>query len=128
MRLLNERAMEPDQLSFSPKHLAELIDLTESGVISNSLAKEVFEMVFANDVSPSSYVEENGLKTVDDTQELQKIIKRVLEQNPKSVQDYLGGKKKAIGFLVGQTMKATQGRAEPARTRELLEESLLKLS
>ena len=85
-------------------------------------------MVFANDVSPSSYVEENGLKTVDDTQELQKIIKRVLEQNPKSVQDYLGGKKKAIGFLVGQTMKATQGRAEPARTRELLEESLLKLS
>lgn len=127
MRLLNERAMEPDQLSCSPKHLAELIDLTEAGVISNSLAKEVFEMVFANDVSPSSYVEENGLKTVDDTQELQKIIKRVLEQNPKSVQDYLGGKKKAIGFLVGQTMKATQGRAEPARTRELLEESLLKL-
>ena len=124
MRLLNENAMQPEDIPFSPEHLAKLIELTEAGVIGTTLAKEVFEVIFAKDVNPEIYIEEHGLKTVEDEKELHLIIEQVVKEYPKSVEDYKSGKKKAIGFLVGQIMKATQGRANPTLAKELLEKQL----
>ncbi len=124
MRLMKENGMEPAQLGFSPKNLASLIELAESGEINSSVAKEVFEKIFYDDVDPKKYVDANGLRTVSDDKELRAVIEKVIEDNPKSVEDYRGGKKKAIGFLVGQTMKAMRGKANPAAANKILEELL----
>ena len=88
------------------------------------MAKEVFEQIFAKDVDPVSYVEEQGLKTVNDAGELRNIILQVIKDNPRSVADYQNGKEKAIGFLVGQTMKAMKGKANPGMVNQILRELL----
>ena len=121
MRLMKEAAIEPEQLKFSPENLAKLINLTEEKVINSSVAKEVFEKIFADDIDPEKYVEENGLKTVADDGALKSVIEKVIEENPQSVEDYRSGKKKAIGFLVGQTMKAMQGKADPGMINQILQ-------
>ena len=124
MRLLKEKEMEPEDLSFSPKNLAALIDMVEAKKINGTVAKEVFEKIFTDDVSPEEYVEENGLGTVSDTGALREVIERVIAENPQSVADYRSGKTKAIGFLTGQTMKAMQGKADPAIVNQILKEIL----
>lgn len=124
MRLLKEQEMEPEDISFSPENLAKLIELTEEGSINGTVAKEVFEQIFAKDVDPVSYVEEQGLKTVNDAGELRNIILQVIKDNPRSVADYQNGKEKAIGFLVGQTMKAMKGKANPGMVNQILRELL----
>jgi aspartyl-tRNA(Asn)/glutamyl-tRNA(Gln) amidotransferase subunit B len=124
MRLLKEKDMEPEEIRFSPENLAKLIALTEEGTINGSVAKEVFAVLFEKDIDPDRYVEENGLKTVNDQGELRATVEQVLRDNPKSVEDYHNGKEKALGFLVGQTMKATKGKANPAMVNELLRELL----
>jgi aspartyl-tRNA(Asn)/glutamyl-tRNA(Gln) amidotransferase subunit B len=126
MRLLKEKEMEAEEISFSPKNLAKLIELTEDKVINSSVAKEVFEQIFENDIDPEQYVEEKGLKTVADDGALRQIVEKVVEDNPKSVEDYHSGKKKAIGFLVGQTMKAMQGKADPGMVNKILVQILDK--
>ncbi len=105
MRLMKENEMEPEQLKFSPENLAKLINLAENRVINSSVAKEVFEKVFTDDIDPEKYVEENGLKNDTDDGALKETIEKIVADNPQSVEDYHSGKKKAIGFLVGQTMK-----------------------
>ena len=124
MRLMKEHEMDPEELRFSPVNLAKLIELVESGTINGSVAKEVFEIVFDKDIDPEQYVEEKGLKSVNDEGELRDAVKRVIEENPQSVEDYHGGKEKALGFLVGQTMKATKGKANPGMVNKLLKELL----
>ncbi len=124
MRLLKEENLEPEDLSFSPAHLAALINLTEEGAISGTVAKEVFEAVFREDVDPVSYVEEKGLKADTDADALKKILEQVIADHPQSVTDYRNGKEKALGFLVGQTMKATRGKANPAMINQMLREML----
>lgn len=124
MRLLKEHEMEPEQIQFSPENLAKLITLTQDRVINGSVAKEVFEEVFTHNVDPEKYVEDNGLKTVADDGALRETIEKIVADNPQSVEDYHNGKKKAIGFLVGQTMKATQGKADPALINAILKELL----
>ena len=124
MRLLKEHGMEPEDISFSPANLAKLIGLTEAGTINSSVAKEVFEQVFEKDVDPERYVEEHGLKTVNDEGALRKTIEDVIAANPQSVNDYHNGKDKAIGFLVGQTMKAMKGKADPGMVNKILKELL----
>ena len=126
MRLLREYGMDADELSFSPVHLADLIDLADEGTISGSVAKEVFEEIFLHDIDPVKYVEEKGLKTVADESSLRSTIERVLSENPQSVEDYHNGKKKAMGFLVGQTMKAMQGKANPALVNQIVRDLLEK--
>lgn len=120
MRLLNEREMEPEELSFSAVHLADLIELVEKKEITGTVAKEVFELIFSEDIDPKSYVEKNGLKTVKDENKLKEIIKAVIEKNPQSVADYKSGKKKAIGYLVGQVMKEMKGKADPSSVNDIL--------
>ena len=124
LRLLKENDMEPEDIRFSPEHLAKLITLTDSNASNSSVAKEVFEEIFKNDVDPEVYVEEKGLKTVNDEGALRKTVEEVIANNPQSVEDYRNGKEKAIGFLVGQTMKAMKGKADPAMVNQLLKELL----
>ncbi len=124
MRLLKENGQEPEDLKFSPEHLAKLVELADGGTINSSVAKEVFEHIFYENVDPEQYVEEKGLKTVNDEGALRKIIEDIVAANPQSVADYKGGKEKALGFLVGQTMKEMKGKANPGRINEILKELL----
>lgn len=124
MRLLRERNMEPDELCFSPENLAKLILLVESKEITTTVAKEVFEVMFEKDIDPEKYVTEKGLKTVSDDSLLGEVVKKVIRENRQSVEDYRNGKQKALGFLVGQTMKAMKGKADPAVVNRLLTEEL----
>ena len=124
MRLLKEQEKEPEDISFSPENLAKLIALTESKAINSTVAKEVFEKIFEEDIDPDQYVEEHGLKTVNDEGALRTTIEKVITENPQSVEDYHNGKKKAIGFLVGQTMKEMKGKADPGMVNQILQELL----
>ncbi len=126
MRLLKEKSMEPDEISFSPENLAKLIKLTDSDTINSSIAKEVFEKIFTDDIDPDKYVEEKGLKMDNDEEGLKSVIEEIVKANPQSVADYKSGKEKAIGFLVGQSMKAMKGKANPAIINKILKEILDK--
>ena len=124
LRLLKENNMDPEDLSFAPENLAKLVDLADAGTVNSSVAKEVFEQIFKENVDPEVYIEEHGLKTVNDEGALKATIEQIVSENPQSVADYKGGKKKAIGFLVGQTMKAMKGKADPASVNKILKEIL----
>lgn len=126
MRLMKEHEMEPEQLRFTPENLAKVIGLIDAGKINRTVAKEVFEKVFAEDINPETYVEEKGLVMVNDEGALRATIEQIVASNPQSVADFKGGKEKAIGFLVGQTMKAMKGKADPAMVNQLLKEVLSK--
>jgi aspartyl-tRNA(Asn)/glutamyl-tRNA(Gln) amidotransferase subunit B len=124
MRLLKEHEMEPEKMSFSPENLAKLIQLVDNGTINRTVAKEVFERIFAENVDPEQYVEEKGLKVVNDEGQLRETIQGIIDANPQSVADYHSGKEKAMGFLVGQTMKAMKGKAGPALVNQIVKELL----
>ncbi|MCF2668094.1 MULTISPECIES: Asp-tRNA(Asn)/Glu-tRNA(Gln) amidotransferase subunit GatB [Lachnospiraceae] len=124
LRLLKDNDMEPEDIRFSPENLAKLIELTEAGTINSSVAKDVFEKIFAEDIDPEKYVEEHGLKTVNDEGALQEVLEKVIADNPQAVADYKGGKEKALGALVGQTMKAMKGKANPGMVNQKLKEML----
>ena len=124
MRIIKEKSMDVSDISFSPANLAALIKLTDDGSINSSVAKEVFEKIFDEDIDPVKYVEENGLKQVNDEGALKKTVEDVIAANPQSVEDYRSGKEKAIGFLVGQTMKAMKGKDNPAMVNDMLKELL----
>ncbi len=124
MRLMKEHDMEPDDIRFSPENLAKLINLADVGTINSSVAKEVFEKIFTKDIDPEAYVEEHGLKTVNDEGALKETVEKVIAANPQAVADYKGGKEKALGALVGQTMKAMKGKANPGMVNQMLRDML----
>ena len=124
LRLLKEKEMDPEDIRFSPEHLAKLISLADSKAVNSTVAKEVFEEMFESDIDPEKYVEVKGLRTVNDEGALRSAVEEVIANNPQSVADYRGGKEKAIGFLVGQTMKAMKGKADPGMVNQLLKELL----
>ena len=124
LRLLKDNNQEPEDLKFAPENLAKLIDLVDEGTINNKTAKEVFEVIFKEDVDPQAYVEEHGLKSVNDEGALRAVIEEIVAANPQSVSDYKGGKQKAMGFLVGQTMRAMKGKADPGSVNKILKEIL----
>ena len=124
LRLLKEEGKEPEDLSFTPQHLASLIELLDAGTINQTVAKEVFEKIYSEDVDPQVYVEEHGLKMVNDDNLLRTVVEGVIAANPQSVADYKGGKEKALGFLVGQTMKQMKGKANPGAVNKMLKELL----
>ncbi|MEY8353268.1 Asp-tRNA(Asn)/Glu-tRNA(Gln) amidotransferase subunit GatB [Lachnospiraceae bacterium 54-53] len=124
MRLLKEHELEPENMTFSPENLANLIELVDNGTINRTVGKEVFEKVFAQDIDPEKYVEEKGLKVVSDEGELRKVIEGIVSANPQSVEDYRSGKEKAMGFLVGQTMRSMKGKADPGMVNKILKELL----
>lgn len=124
MRLLKENEMDAEDLSFSAENFAKLVELADSGAVTNTVAKDVFELIFKEDIDPDKYVEEKGLKTVNDEGELRAVVEQILKDNPQSVEDYHNGKEKAMGFLVGQTMKVMKGKANPGLVNQLLRELL----
>ena len=124
MRLLKEHNMESEDITFTPENLAKLIELADAGTINSSVAKEVFDHVFEKNVDPEKYVEEHGLKTVNDEGALIEVLEKVIADNPQAVVDYKGGKEKALGALVGQTMKAMKGKANPGLVNQKLREML----
>lgn len=124
LRLLKDHNMEPEEISFAPENLAKLVELTEAGTINNSVAKEVFEKIFLENIDPGVYVEEHGLKTVNDEGALEEVLKKVIADNPQAVEDYRSGKEKALGALVGQTMKAMKGKANPGMVNQKLREMI----
>ena len=124
MRLLKEHGEEPEDIVFTPEHLAKLIELAEAGTINSSVAKEVFEKMYEDDIDPDKYVEEHGLKIVNDEGALLEVLQKVIAENPQAVADYKGGKEKALGALVGQTMKAMKGKANPGMVNKKLKELL----
>ena len=126
MRIVKDKGIEPDQVKLTGENFAKFLKLIENDVINKTVAKEVFEAIFDGGVNPEAYVEEHGLKMDNDTDGLKKIIEEVVANNPTAVADYQGGNKKAIGALVGQTMKATQGKANPQMINKILNEILNK--
>ena len=126
LRLLKEKEQDPADLSFSAAHLARLVDLADEGAVNSTVAKEVFEQIFLHDVDPDQYIEEHGLKTISDTGLLTQVITQAMADHPQSVTDYRNGKKKAMGYLVGQVMKAMKGKADPALVNQMLREVLEK--
>ncbi|MDN5347166.1 MAG: aspartyl-tRNA(Asn)/glutamyl-tRNA(Gln) amidotransferase subunit [Clostridia bacterium] len=124
LRLLNASGLEPDASPVKPEGLAELLKLQQEGTISIKIAKQVFEEMFATGKGARQIVEEKGLVQISDAGELAAIVEKVLAEHPQVVADYRGGKDKALGFLVGQVMKATRGKANPALVNQLLKERL----
>jgi aspartyl-tRNA(Asn)/glutamyl-tRNA(Gln) amidotransferase subunit B len=126
MRLVKEQNIDMEEISFSPEHLAKLIQMIDASEINRKVGKQVFEEIFKKDVEPAAYVEEHGLKSMNDEGALRATIEEIVANNPQSVEDYNAGKKKAIGFLVGQTMRATKGKADPGMVNKILAEILNK--
>ena len=116
--------MEPEQISYSPEHLAKLIEMTEAGSITQTVAKDVFFHIFEEDIEPEQYVKQHGLGAVSDSSELEAIVKIVLEENPSTVEQYKAGKEKVMGFLIGQAMKKTKGKGNPGIISKMMKELL----
>src|SRR5712691_3897778 len=119
-RLLNADRKEIEQASVKPTHLQQLIQLIDSGVISGKMAKQTFEAMYrAPDPGPTLEAAK-GSSQITDEAELDTLVERVIAENQKSAADFRAGKQPALMFLVGQAMKLSQGRANPARLREVL--------
>ncbi|MHB0977778.1 MAG: Asp-tRNA(Asn)/Glu-tRNA(Gln) amidotransferase subunit GatB [Candidatus Aquicultorales bacterium] len=121
---LNAENLEIDESAVTPRHMADLVKLMDKGTISGKMAKEIFPEMFETGKLPSVIVEERGLVQISDEEEIARVVDAVLEENPKSVEDFRGGKQQALGFLVGQVMRLTKGRANPALVNELLRKRL----
>lgn len=124
LRLTNANNMEIEDVKVKPVQLAELLTLLDKGTISGKIAKSVFEEMFSTGENAQAIVEKKGLVQISDEGAIAAIVEQVIEANPKSVADYQSGKGQAIGFLVGQVMKQTKGKANPAVVNKLLKERL----
>lgn len=123
---LNAEGIEIDDPEFkiTPDHLGELVNLIDKGVLSSKLAKQVFAEMLKENEAPEALVKKLGLEQVSDAGELGKLVDKVIAANPQSIADFKAGKKKALGFLVGQIMKATHGKANPGMVNKMLMEKL----
>ena len=117
---LNQNGKEIDEVALTGHGLGEMIGLIEKGTISNKIAKTVFKEMIESGKSPQTIVEEKGLVQISDEGAIRAIVEQIVAKNPQSVEDYRAGKEKAIGFLVGQVMKETKGKANPGLVNELL--------
>jgi aspartyl-tRNA(Asn)/glutamyl-tRNA(Gln) amidotransferase subunit B len=124
LRLLTKHDVDVKATRVTPGHLVELLDLIEQGAVSVATAKEVFEETFETGRAPSEIVRAKGLGRIADTGELEEIIVRVIGGNGKAVDDYHAGKAQAVSFLMGQVMRATRGKADPAVTERLIKQKL----
>ena len=124
--LLNERKISIEECPISPENLAEMISLIIDGTISGKIAKEVFTEMAKSGNDAHKIVDEKGLKQISDLDSLEKIVIKILNENPDEVKAYKGGKNKLLGFFVGQVMKETQGKANPKSLQNILGEQLSK--
>lgn len=124
MGLLNAAGMEITESKITPQALGKLLGLINKGEISGKIAKTVFEEMFNTGADPAQIIEQKGLSQISDTDTLNQVVDKILADNPKSVEDFRNGKKKALGFLVGQIMKETKGQANPQLVNEMLQQKL----
>lgn len=124
IRLLNGSDQDIRDCAVSPQMLVEMLKLIDKGTISGKIAKTVFEEMFKTGKKPEEIVQEKGLVQISDQSEIDAMVDQVLADNPKSVEDFKAGKEKAIGFLVGQVMKLSKGKANPGMVNELLREKM----
>jgi aspartyl-tRNA(Asn)/glutamyl-tRNA(Gln) amidotransferase subunit B len=124
LRLLNAGNIDIESSKVTPEHLVELLDLVDNGTLNGPAAKTVFEEMFNNGNRAGDIVAAKGLAQISDTREIESIVDRVIADNPQPVADFKQGKAQAQTFLVGQVMKATKGRANPALVNKLLKERL----
>ena len=122
--LLNKENIEIADSKLSTKNVSELVNLVTEGVISGKIAKTVLEETWDSGLSPIEIVESTGLKQIDDDDEIERIIDQIISEHPDQVSAYKGGKDKLFGFFVGQIMKATQGKANPASANKILKDKL----
>ncbi len=125
-RILNEKEMEPRDLPFNPEQLAHLVTLIDKGTISSSIGKKVIEELFENPREPEDIIKEKGWIQISDEGAIREVVKQILNENPQSVEDYKAGKDRALGFLVGQAMKATKGKANPQMLNKIFVEEMKK--
>lgn len=125
-RLLNENDISIDESRIGEENLASLIDLIDKGTISSKIAKTVFEEMFNTGKEAKQIVEEKGLVQISDEGAIKEIVEKVVENNPQSIIDYKAGRDRALGFLVGQVMKESKGKANPGLVNKLLLEILNK--
>ena len=123
-RILNEKEIEANQIPFSSEQLAELVVLIDKNTISSSIAKKVLEEMFENPKNPEEIINEKGWVQISDEGAIKEIVIKILENNPQSIADYKAGKEKALGFLVGQAMKETKGKANPQMLNKMFLEEL----
>jgi aspartyl-tRNA(Asn)/glutamyl-tRNA(Gln) amidotransferase subunit B len=124
MRYLNEQRIKIDQSPVTPEMLRELFDLMDSGIISGKMAKDVFMDMMSSGKNAGSIVEKKDLKQVIDEGALEAVISEVISENAEVIEDVRGGKEKAFGFLVGQVMKKTRGKANPKLVNKLFKEKI----
>ena len=125
-RILNEKEMEPEEIPFTAEELAEMVTLINKGTISTSIGKKVLDELFENPKSPSKIIEEKGWVQISDEGAIKEVVLKVLAENAQSVADYKAGKDRALGFLVGQAMKQTKGKANPKMLNEMFLSELNK--
>jgi len=125
-RILNEKEIEPEQIPFTANQLAKMIELIEKATISSAIGKKVLEELFENPRDPEEIIKENGWLQISDEGAIKEVVTRILENNPQSIVDYKAGKDRALGFLVGQAMKETKGKANPQMLNKMFLEELNK--
>ena len=125
-RILNEKELEPEEIPFTAEELAEMIKLIDKGTISSSIAKKVLDELFENPRDPNKIIEEKGWIQISDETQIKEVVLKVLSENEQSVLDYKAGKDRALGYLVGQAMKQTKGKANPKMLNEMFIEELKK--
>jgi len=125
-REMNEREIEAESLPFTAKELAELINLIDKGTISSAIAKKVITELFENPKAPEEIIKEKGWIQISDEGAIKEVVLKILENNPQSIADYKAGKDRALGFLVGQAMKETKGKANPQILNKMFLEELNK--
>lgn len=123
-RILNEKELEPENIPFTAEQLAKMIELIDKGTISSAIAKKVLTELFENPKDPEEIIKEKGWIQISDEGAIKEVVMKVLENNPQSVADFKGGKDKALGFLVGQAMKETKGKANPQMLNKMFLEEL----
>ena len=121
---LNEENLDIAESKVSPEQLRSLAVRVTDGTLSGKLAKEVLDAMWAGEGDVDEIIESKGLKQISDSGAIEKIVDRVIAANPQQVADYRSGKEKAFNSLVGQVMKASQGKANPAQVNELLKKKL----
>ncbi|RMG23138.1 MAG: Asp-tRNA(Asn)/Glu-tRNA(Gln) amidotransferase GatCAB subunit B, partial [Armatimonadetes bacterium] len=123
-RLLNESGQTVQDTKIQPEHLRDLIALLQAGTINGRQAKDVLELAFRDGRMPGDIVEQEGMKQITDDSAIRGLVQRVLEANPDVVERYKQGKTSVKGFLVGQVMKETKGKANPGLVNQILDEEL----
>ncbi|HKL10528.1 MAG TPA: Asp-tRNA(Asn)/Glu-tRNA(Gln) amidotransferase GatCAB subunit B, partial [Clostridia bacterium] len=126
LRRLKDMDSDISDMPFDASDFADLLKFVKSGTVSNNMAKKVFREMAETGKKPEKIIEEKGMKQITDESAIEEIVDRVISENPQSVEDYRNGKDRAVGFLVGQAMKASKGKAAPQTVNRMVREKLDK--